>query len=44
MMLSRDGILLGGTHERGSWTLDPFMAAFGRILDGHQKLFAAMRS
>jgi glycine/D-amino acid oxidase-like deaminating enzyme len=43
MMPRKDGILLGGTHERGNWSLDPDAAAVERIVDGHQKLFAAMR-
>jgi D-amino-acid oxidase len=38
-----DGILLGGTFERGNWTLDPDAAAMERILDGHRQFFAAMR-
>jgi D-amino-acid oxidase len=38
-----DGILLGGTFERGNWTLDPDPAAMTRILDGHRRFFAAMR-
>jgi hypothetical protein len=44
MMPRKDGILLGGTHERGNWTLEPDQAAVERILSGHQKLFGAMRS
>ena len=38
-----DGILLGGTFERGNWTLDPDPAALERILDGHRRFFTAMR-
>jgi glycine/D-amino acid oxidase-like deaminating enzyme len=38
-----DGILLGGTFERGNWTLEPDAAAAQRILDGHRRLFAAMK-
>jgi glycine/D-amino acid oxidase-like deaminating enzyme len=38
-----DGILLGGTFERGNWTLEPDAAATQRILDGHRRLFAAMK-
>jgi glycine/D-amino acid oxidase-like deaminating enzyme len=37
-----DGILLGGTFERGNWSLDPDPAAMARILDGHQRFFAGM--
>jgi D-amino-acid oxidase len=38
-----DGILLGGTFERGNWTLEPDAAAVDRILEGHRRFFAAMR-
>lgn len=38
-----DGILLGGTHERGVWTLDPDPAARDRMLAGHRKLFEGFR-
>jgi hypothetical protein len=43
MMPRKDGILLGGTHERGNWSLDPDMEAFGRIVEGHEGLFSSMR-
>jgi hypothetical protein len=42
MMPRRDGILLGGTHERGDWSLEPDQEAFERIVTGHQKLFAGL--
>ena len=42
MMPRRDGILLGGTHERGNWSLEPDNEAFERIVSGHQKLFAGL--
>jgi glycine/D-amino acid oxidase-like deaminating enzyme len=42
MMPRRDGILLGGTHERGDWSLEPDQDAVERIAAGHQKLFAGM--
>ncbi len=35
-----DGVLLGGTHERGVETLEPDPAAKARILEGHRQLFA----
>jgi glycine/D-amino acid oxidase-like deaminating enzyme len=42
-MFSRsDGVLLGGTHEKGVATLDPNLEAKRRILDGHAKFFAAL--
>ena len=39
-----DGILLGGTHERGVWSLEPNLEAKQRILDSHQKFFQQMRA
>jgi glycine/D-amino acid oxidase-like deaminating enzyme len=38
-----DGILLGGTHERGVETLDPDLEAEKRILAGQRALFEGMR-
>jgi D-amino-acid oxidase len=38
-----DGILLGGTFERGNWTLEPDPEAEKRILEGHRQFFDAMR-
>ena len=38
-----DGILLGGTHESGVWSLDPNLQAKQRILAGHQQFFSQMR-
>jgi glycine/D-amino acid oxidase-like deaminating enzyme len=42
MFSRRDGVLLGGTHEEGDFTLEPDLAAKQRILDGHARLFAAV--
>jgi glycine/D-amino acid oxidase-like deaminating enzyme len=42
MFARRDGIILGGTHERGVSTLDPDPAARERILSGHAQLFGAL--
>jgi glycine/D-amino acid oxidase-like deaminating enzyme len=42
MFSRRDGVLLGGTHEEGVFTLEPDLAARQRILDGHARLFAAV--
>ena len=39
-----DGILLGGTFERGVATLEPDPAQTTRIVRGHQALFAKMRA
>jgi glycine/D-amino acid oxidase-like deaminating enzyme len=38
-----DGILLGGTFERGNWTLEPDLEAEKRVLEGHRRFFEAMR-
>ena len=38
-----DGILLGGTFERGNWTLEPDQEAEKRVLEGHRRFFEAMR-
>ena len=38
-----DGIILGGTTERGVWDLEPNEEARRRIVDGHVELFSAMR-
>ena len=35
-----DGIVLGGTHVRGDWTLEPDLAAKARVLAGHANLFS----
>jgi len=42
MFSRRDGILLGGTHEKGVVTLEPDLAAKQRILAGHAQLFAPL--
>jgi D-amino-acid oxidase len=39
-----DGILLGGTFERGNASLDVDPAAERRIVEGHRRLFAGMRT
>jgi glycine/D-amino acid oxidase-like deaminating enzyme len=39
-----DGILLGGTFERGVWTVDPDRDTERRILDDHRRFFEAMRA
>ena len=38
-----DGILLGGTHEEGVWSLDPNPAARERILSFHRQFFDGFR-
>lgn len=37
-----DGIVLGGTHARGDWSLDPDLAAKERVLAGHARLFSEL--
>jgi len=43
MFPRRDGILLGGTHERHVWTLDPNLEAMTHVLDGHRQFFGRMK-
>jgi glycine/D-amino acid oxidase-like deaminating enzyme len=42
MFSRRDGILLGGTHEKDVFTLEPDLAAKQRVLAGHARLFAPL--
>lgn len=42
MFSRRDGIVLGGTHEKDVFTLEPDLAAKQRILSGHAQLFAPL--
>ena len=37
-----DGIVLGGTSERGAWSLEPDQQAMKRIVDAHRAVFSAM--
>jgi glycine/D-amino acid oxidase-like deaminating enzyme len=39
MFPRRDGILLGGTHERGVWTLEPNIEAAAHVFEGHTRFF-----
>ncbi len=43
MFPRHDGILLGGTHERGSWDLEPDSGSTSRILRENAAVFNAMR-
>ncbi len=43
MFPRRDGILLGGTHESGVWSLDPNLEEAQHVMDGHIKLISEMR-
>ena len=38
-----DGILIGGTFERGEWDATPQPEAIARIIASHQRLFAGLR-
>lgn len=38
----RDGIVLGGTFDRGEWSLTPDPEAIAGIMRGHQSIFGAM--
>ena len=38
-----DGIILGGTSERGVWSLEPNEEARRRVVEGHIELFNRMR-
>lgn len=40
----RDGIVLGGTFERGEWSLEPNPETIAGILAGHQSIFGSMRA
>ena len=44
MFPRRDGILLGGSHERDDWHLEPDPATTERILRENAALFAGMRT
>ena len=44
MQPRQDGIVLGGTSERGVWSLEPNEEARRRVVEGHIELFGAMRS
>ncbi len=43
MFPRHDGVLLGGSHERGNWSLEPDAATTARILRENGILFSAMR-
>ena len=42
MFPRNDGIVLGGSHEDGEWSLEPSKTEAERIFQGHKKLFAEM--
>lgn len=43
MFPRRDGIVLGGSHERGIWSTDPEPEVLERTLRGNAALFSSMR-
>jgi glycine/D-amino acid oxidase-like deaminating enzyme len=43
MFPRKDGILLGGTHERGNWSLEPNQEAMRKIVEGHMDVFRKMK-
>ena len=44
MVPRRDGIALGGTAERGEWSLEPNEEARKTVVEGHIELYNAMRA
>lgn len=42
MMPRSDGIALGGTSQRGVWTMEPDEAERRRVVEGHMELFSRM--
>ena len=44
MMPRSDGIILGGTSQRGVWTLEPDESERKRVVDSHIAVFSAMRT
>ena len=43
MQPRRDGIVLGGTSERGEWSLEPNQEAMRLIVNAHMAVYSAMR-
>jgi glycine/D-amino acid oxidase-like deaminating enzyme len=43
MFPRRDGVLLGGTHEPGVYSLEPNQEAWQNVMQGHMKIGAGMR-
>jgi glycine/D-amino acid oxidase-like deaminating enzyme len=38
-----DGIVVGGTFERGEWSAEPQPAKIAQIIESHRRLFSALR-
>jgi hypothetical protein len=43
MIPRSDGIVLGGTSQRGVWTMEPDEPERKRVVDAHIELFSSMR-
>ncbi|HKB10247.1 MAG TPA: hypothetical protein VKD69_06325, partial [Vicinamibacterales bacterium] len=43
MMARSDGIVLGGTSQRGVWSLEPDDAERTRVVESHIAVFGAMK-
>jgi len=43
MFPQRDGVLLGGSHERGIWTAEPDESIIASMLDDHKRISEGMR-
>ena len=43
MFPRKDGIILGGTSEKGNWSLDPTSQEITRILKGHARIAAGLK-
>ena len=44
MIPRRDGLVLGGTQQRGEWSLEPDEEARRSVVDTHIELFNGMRA
>ena len=44
MFSRRDGVLLGGTHAMGDWSLEPDLEKKSEIVTGHKKFFESFRA
>ena len=42
MIPRRDGVALGGTHERGEWSLEPSSTETHRVMEGHTEFWSEM--
>ena len=42
MIPRRDGVALGGTHERDDWSLEPSRTEMHRVMEGHKEFWGQM--